>query len=169
MKPLEIREDDLSGKQTRELLRHHLAGMHAHSPPGHVFAMDFSGLKAPRITVWTAWVGPRIAGMGALRDLRDGNGEVKSMRTHPEFLRRGVGAAVLEHIIAEARMRGMRRLSLETGRGPAFEPALALYRKRGFVDGEPFADYARSDFSQFLHLSLTPHHDRLSVNVASHD
>jgi putative acetyltransferase len=152
---LEIREDDLSGTPTRELLRHHLAGMHAHTPAGHVFALDLSGLQAPGVTVWTAWVGKSIAGIGALKALDDGNGEVKSMRTHPEFLRRGVGAALLEHIIAEARARGMRRLSLETGSGPAFEAALALYRKRGFVDSEPFADYVRSDFNQFLHLPLT--------------
>jgi putative acetyltransferase len=76
------------------------------------------------------------------------------MRTHPDHLRQGVGAALLEHIIGEAKARGMRRLSLETGCGPAFEPALALYRKRGFVDGAPFADYAPSDFNQFLHLEL---------------
>jgi putative acetyltransferase len=89
-----------------------------------------------------------------LKDLGDGAGEVKSMRTHPDFLRRGVAAALLEHIIAEARARGMRRLSLETGIGPVFEPALKLYRKRGFVEGEPFSDYARSDFNQFLHLTI---------------
>jgi putative acetyltransferase len=76
------------------------------------------------------------------------------MRTHPDFLRHGIGAALLDRIIAEARARGMHRLSLETGSGPAFEPALKLYRKRGFVDGEAFADYLRSDFNQFLHLSL---------------
>ena len=76
------------------------------------------------------------------------------MRTHPDHLRRGVAAALLERIIQEARARGLRRLSLETGSGPAFEPALALYRKRGFVDGEPFADYKRSAFNQFLHLRL---------------
>src|ERR1700719_1499014 len=154
-KQLEIREDDLSGSETQKLLRLHLTGMHANSPgPEHVFALDLSGLKAPGVTVWTAWRGERIAGIGALKDLRDGTGEVKSMRTHPEFLRRGVGAALLERIIAEARARGMRRLSLETGSGPAFEPALALYRNRGFVCGEPFGDYVRSDFNQFLHLSL---------------
>lgn len=89
-----------------------------------------------------------------MKDLGQSGGELKSMRTHPDFLRRGIGAALLEHIIAEARACGMHRLSLETGRGPAFVPALKLYRKRGFVDGGPFADYARSDFNQFLHLSL---------------
>ncbi len=151
---IEVRQDDLSGEQIKALLRLHLAGMHANSPQGHVFALDLSGLQAPGVTVWSAWVGERIAGVGALKELGSGMGEVKSMRTHPDFLRRGVAAAILERIIAEARKRGMHRLSLETGSGPAFEPALKLYRKRGFVDGEPFAEYVRSDFNQFLHLSL---------------
>lgn len=152
---LEIREDDLSAAPTRELLRLHLAGMQANSPgPGHVFALDLSGLKEPGVTVWAAWIGNRAAGIGALKDLRDGTGEVKSMRTHPEFLRRGIGSQLLERIIAEARGRGMWRLSLETGSGSAFEPALALYRKRGFVSGQPFGAYVRSDFNQFLHLPL---------------
>ena len=57
-------------------------------------------------------------------------------------------------MIAEARRRGYRRLSLETGRGQAFEPALTLYRRRGFVEGGPFADYQGGDFSQFFHLAL---------------
>ena len=150
----EIREDDLSGEQTRALLRLHLADMHANSPAGSVFALDLSGLKAAGVTVWTAWSDRAIAGIAALKDLSDGSGEIKSMRTHPDHLRQGVAAALLEHIIEVARGRGMRRLSLETGSGPAFEPALALYRRRGFVDGEAFADYRRSSFNQFLHLEL---------------
>lgn len=151
---LEIREDDLSGELSRELLHLHLTGMHANSPPGHVFALDLSGLTAPNVIIWSAWARGHIAGIGALKDLGDGTGEVKSMRTHPNFLRQGVGAALLEQIISAARARGLSRLSLETGSGPAFEPALALYRKRGFVDGEPFSDYVRSHFNQFLHLAL---------------
>ena len=151
---MQIVQDDLSSQPTRALLHLHLAGMHESSPPGHVFALDLSGLQAPNVTAWSAWEGDAICGIGALKQLDDEAGEVKSMRTHPQHLRRGVAAALLEHIINEARTRGLRRLSLETGRGPAFEPALALYRKRGFVKGEQFADYERSDFNQFLHLSL---------------
>lgn len=151
---VEIREDDLSGAQTQELVRLHLEGMHANSPPGSVFALDQLQLKGAGITFWTAWIGGTVAGMGALKDLGDGTGEVKSMRTHPAFLRRGVGAALLEHVIGVARARGMRRLSLETGSGPAFDPAVALYSRVGFVDGEAFAQYERSAFNQFLHLSL---------------
>jgi len=151
---IEIREDDLAGEPTRALLRLHLEGMHASSPPGSVFALDLSGLLAPGVTVWSAWIGEDVAGIGALRDLGDRTGEVKSMRTHPDFLRRGVAAALLEHVIAAARSRGMTRLSLETGSGEAFAPALALYRRRGFADGGPFGDYQRSAFNQFLHLAL---------------
>lgn len=151
---LEIRVDDLSNRQTLDLVRLHLEEMHANSPPGSVFALDLTDLQAAGVTVWTAWIGDSVAGIGALRDLGDATGEVKSMRTNPSFLRQGVAAAILEHIIGVARSRGMTRLSLETGSGDSFEPALALYRQRGFVDGEAFADYKRSSFNQFLHLSL---------------
>lgn len=149
-----ICEDDLSSEATRALLALHLAGMHANSPPGSVFALDLSGLQVPEVTVWTVWRGTKIAGVGALKELADGTGELKSMRTHPDHLQTGVASFLLDHIVNEAKARGMKRLSLETGSGPAFDPALALYRKRGFVEGEVFADYERSPFNQFLHLPL---------------
>ncbi|CAN5442981.1 GNAT family N-acetyltransferase [soil metagenome] len=151
---MDIRIDDLASDQTRALLALHLAGMHANSPADHVRALDLTGLQTPNVTVWTAWRDDQIAGIGALKDHGDRTGELKSMRTHPDHLRTGVGAAILEHIIGVANARGYRRLSLETGSGPAFDPALVLYRRRGFVDGEAFADYERSDFNQFLHLDL---------------
>jgi putative acetyltransferase len=150
----DIRKDDLSGNATRALLALHLAGMHDTSPQGSVFALDLSGLCAPEVTVWSAWHGEAILGIGALKELGDRAGEIKSMRTHPDHLRKGVATALLEYIIGEARKRGLRRLSLETGSGPAFEPALALYRKRGFIDGEAFGNYEPSSFNQFLHMEL---------------
>jgi putative acetyltransferase len=151
---LVIREDDLSGQQTRELLALHLSGMHASSPPGHVFALDLSGLRTPDVTVWSAWRGSAIASIGALKALGDGSGEIKSMRTHPDHLRQGAGAAILHHIIGEAHRRGLKRLSLETGSGEAFDAALAMYRMRGFRSGGAFSDYVASDFNQFMHLDL---------------
>ena len=150
----EIREEDLSSDMARDLVKLHLEGMHAHSPAESVFALDFSGLLAPEVTVWSAWQSDKIAGIGALKILDGRSGELKSMRTHPEFLRRGVASVLLEHIIGVARVRGMKRLSLETGSGAYFEPALSLYRRRGFFDGEAFTDYRRSSFNQFLHLDL---------------
>ena len=150
----EIQVDDLSREPTRNLIALHLAGMDRASPPGTCFALDLSGLQVPDVTVWSVWQGDRIAGIGALKMLGPHCAELKSMRTHPDFLRRGVAALLLDHILAEAARRGVRRVSLETGSGPDFEPALALYRKRGFAAGDAFADYEPSPFNQFFHLVL---------------
>jgi putative acetyltransferase len=151
---LTIAAADLAADDVRDLLALHLSGMHASSPPGHVFALDLSGLQTPDVTVWTARIGGTLAAIAALRDLGDGNGELKSMRTHPDHLRKGVAAALLEHAIGEAQARGYRRLCLETGSGAAFEPALALYRRRGFVEGDPFGGYLPTEFNRLLHLAL---------------
>jgi putative acetyltransferase len=150
----EIRQADLTAAPVRALLALHLSDVRAKSPPGLSFALDLSGLTDPSMTVWSAWDGEALAGIGALKDLGGGAGEVKSMRTHPGHLRRGVGAALLEHIIGAARARGMRRLSLETGTGPAFAAALGLYMKRGFKEGAVFADYPVSEFNRCFHLEL---------------
>jgi putative acetyltransferase len=149
-----IREDDLTGEAAQALVAFHQAAARANSPPGHSFALDVSGLQTPDITVWTAWRGDQIAGVGALKAHPGGVGEIKSMRTHPDHLRAGVGAAVLDHIVSVARARGYLRISLETGSGEAYAAARALYRTRGFVDGGAFGDYVQSAFNQFLHLEL---------------
>ncbi len=151
---IRIVEDDLAGAPVAALLRYHLEQMHLNSPPGSVFAFDIDRLRAPDVTFWTAWEGDALLGCGAVKHLDAESGEIKSMRTAPEHLRKGVAAALLDHIITVARERDYRRLSLETGSGPAFDPALALYRRRGFVDGAAFGDYERTDFNQFLHLEL---------------
>lgn len=149
-----ICEDDLSGAASRELVRLHLAGMHATSPPESVFALDVSGLVAPDVTFWTVWRNQAIAAMGALKTLDQYTGELKSMRTHPDFLRQGAAGKMLSHILEVARTRGMTRIFLETGSGPSFEPALALYRNRGFVKSPAFGAYQPNPFSQFLKLDL---------------
>jgi putative acetyltransferase len=150
----DVRPDDLTGAPTRALVALHHAAMHADSPPEHAFALDIAALRHPDIRVWSAWRDGRIAAIGALRRLADGNGEVKSMRTHPDFLRQGAAAAILATIIAAARAAGARRLSLETGSGDSFAAALALYRAHGFVAGDAFGDYAPSDFNRFFHRDL---------------
>ena len=151
-----IRSGDFADARVKALLTRHLEGMHASSPPGHVFALDWSGLQTPEISFYALWDGEELLGFGALKELGPQAGEIKSMRTADAHLRRGVAAAILEHLIAEARRRGYTRLSLETGSGPAFEPALALYRKHGFLEGDAFDGYEKSAFNQFLHLELKP-------------
>lgn len=151
---MQIISGDFENPKVKTLLRRHLEGMHANSPPGHVFALDWSALQKPDINFYTAWDGKELLGCGALKDLGNRTGEIKSMRTADDHLRKGVAAGILDHIIAVARQRGLTRLSLETGSGAAFDPALAMYRKRGFTDGSAFGDYEKSDFNQFLHLDL---------------
>jgi putative acetyltransferase len=145
---------DLADAQVQALIAFHQREMQEGSPPGHSFALDLSGLQESAVTAWAVHCEDRVAAIGALKRLGAEQGEVKSMRTHPDFLRRGIASALLETIIAHARAEGLSRLSLETGSGPAFEPALALYRRRGFVNGPAFADYALTDFNQCLHLAL---------------
>ena len=151
---MDIRQDDLSGVAVRALLEIHLAGMRAHSPPGGVSALDLSGLLAPGVTVWTAWRGDAIVGVGALKELGALAGELKSMRTHPDHLRRGVAGRMLDFMIGEGGLGGLVGVSLETGSGAAFEAAHCLYRSRGFVEGTAFLGYEQSDFNRFFHLRL---------------
>ena len=149
-----IARADLDDSEVQALIAYHQRAMVDGSPPGHSFALDLSGLRADDVTVWEARVDGRVAAIGALKRLGERRGEIKSMRTHPDFLRQGLAAALLETIIAHARGEGLAVLSLETGSGPAFEPALALYRRRGFENGPAFADYVLTDFNQCLHLAL---------------
>ncbi|WP_328804480.1 GNAT family N-acetyltransferase [Sphingopyxis microcysteis] len=145
-----IVEDDLSGAAIRALLEQHFAGMLANSPAGSCHFLDFDGLRAGNVTFWSIHDGDTLAGCGALKQLDAAHGEIKSMRTADAFLRRGVAARMLDHIIDEARRRRLARLSLETGSGAAFEPAIALYRRYGFDDCAPFADYKPDPFSRFM-------------------
>src|SRR5215213_3707832 len=112
------------------------------------------GLRDASITFWAARNGGELVGVGALRELAADHGEVKSMRTAHRALGKGVGRAVLHHIVGEARSRGYKRLSLETGGSKAFEAAIALYEKEGFTRCGPFAGYADTPFSRFFTREL---------------
>ncbi len=147
---LEFRLDDLSGGPTRALIARHLQEMYAYSPPCSVHALDVDRLRAPSVTFWSVWVGDEIAGCGALKRLDAQRGELKSMRVADPFRGRGVGRAILAHLIAEARARGITSLWLETGSTAPFVPALRLYESAGFVRCGPFEDYVDDPFSVFM-------------------
>ena len=167
----EIRIDRvLKHPQVLSLLEEHLAGMRAESPPECVFALDLDGLRRPEITFLTAWRLPEpasadappgaaegeLVAMGALKELAPttattgGHGELKSMRTSARHLRQGAAQAILTELLKLARERGYARVSLETGSTPAFEPAMAMYRRFGFLECGPFADYREGPFSRFM-------------------
>jgi putative acetyltransferase len=106
------------------------------------------------VTFWSVRRDGQLAGVGALKALAADHGEVKSMRTAPEALGRGVGRAMLHHIVAEARFRGYRRLSLETGSTEPFTAALRLYESEGFVRSGPFEGYRDTAFTRFFTREL---------------
>jgi putative acetyltransferase len=145
---------DLADPQIIDLLQYHLTSARAQTAPGSAHALDVTGLQAPSITFWAAWEGDTLVAVGALKLLAVDHGEVKSMHTVASARRKGIGSAMLEHIIAFARSRGISRLSLETGSWDYFQPAIALYRKHGFVECPPFANYVQDPNSVFMTLDL---------------
>jgi len=153
---MHIKIDDLSGREIAGLLDAHMQLMRETSPPESVHALDLDGLRAPEVTFWTVWDGASLLGCGALKALGPDHGEIKSMHTAAAARGRGVARAMLEHLLAEARARGYRRLSLETGSMGAFAPARALYAGFGFRDCPPFGDYVLDPNSVFMTLELSP-------------
>jgi putative acetyltransferase len=151
---MQIRNDDLRGAAIAALLQEHLEDMHRHSPAESVHALDLDALRHPSITFWTAWEGEELMGCGALKQLTATHAELKSMRTASGHVRKGVARALLRHIEAAARARGMRQISLETGPHAPFVAAQKLYRSEGFVECGPFADYELDPYSLFMTKSL---------------
>jgi len=151
---LTFRRDDLSSPQVRALIAGHLEDMHQHSPPESVHALHVDALRDPDVTFWSVWDGDGLVGCGALKRLDDVRGEIKSMRVVGAYRRRGAGRAILEHLVTEARARGMRSLWLETGSPEAFTPARRLYESAGFRSCSPFDGYVDDPYSVFMTLDL---------------
>ena len=154
MSSLRIIEDDLIRPEVLALVREHLESMYQTSPADAVFALEPDELLVPDVTFWTAWTGKSLAGCAALKALSSSHGEIKSMRTASTHLRQGIASRLLEHIVGVAKERAYRRLSLETGSGPVFAPALKLYERHGFLPSGPFADYKQNEFSVFMTRTL---------------
>ncbi|MDH3658612.1 MAG: GNAT family N-acetyltransferase [Alphaproteobacteria bacterium] len=151
---MSFRLDDVGGAEMRELLRRHLDAMAEHSPPESRHALDLSGLRAADVTFWSVWCEAALVGFGGLKELDAEHGEIKSMHVARERRGQGIAAAILEHLMQEARRRGYQRLSLETGSMAGFLPARKLYERYGFAYCEPFASYRLDPHSVFMALEL---------------
>jgi putative acetyltransferase len=151
---LVVEPDDPRRDDIRALLEQHLAFANEHSPPEDVHALDLDGLLDPAIAFFSLRAGSELLGVGALKHLDDRHGEIKSMHTARAARRRGVGRAIVEHLLALASERGYERVSLETGSMDAFLPARALYAGFGFTPCPPFADYPHSPNSICMTLLL---------------
>jgi putative acetyltransferase len=151
---MRIEIDDVSRPEVIALLEEHLRNMYEVTPPDQVFAFDANKLRAPGITLWTAWEDETLLGCAALKELSPIQGEVKSMRTPASLRRRGAGRALLNHILHVSRERRYQELFLETGCQPAFVPAQTLYRSVGFRECGPFGSYTENGNSVFMSLQL---------------
>jgi putative acetyltransferase len=151
---VQVRRDHPTNPAVAALLAAHVAEQRGAVPAGFSFALDGLALSAPEIAFFTAWNDDILTGMGALKQLGDGGGEVKSMRSTPAARGRGAGHAILSAIIDEARRRGLTQLYLETGTTPAYDPAIRLYTRAGFVPCDAFADYRASPHNRFFVLHL---------------
>jgi putative acetyltransferase len=151
---LEIRPDDLSGPEIADLIAIHAGTMLAASPPESCHFLPIDGLRQPSVSVWSLWEAGALLGCGALKDLGDGTGEIKSMHTREVLRGRGLGRKMLEHILAEGRRRDYTALFLETGSMDAFRPARRLYEAYGFTYCGPFSGYAEDPHSVFMTLPL---------------
>ena len=150
----EISIDDPRAADVRALLERHLAFANLHSPPEDVHALDVAGLLDPAITFYSFRLNGELLAVGALRRLDEEHAELKSMHTTEEARGRGIGRAMLDHLLGVARERGFRRVSLETGSMAAFAPARDMYTKAGFTECAPFGDYFLTPNSTCMTLSL---------------
>jgi putative acetyltransferase len=146
---IDIVEDDLRDGSVIQLLQTHLKEMHQYSPIESIHAINPEQLKDTTMTFWSARVDGRIAGCVGLKALSGDSGEIKSMKTHHHFLRLGVAEKLLLTIMEEALKRSYKTLSLETGSHSAFQPAIKLYKKHGFIECGPFCDYVADPHSRF--------------------
>ena len=117
---------------------------------------EMMGLAVPEVTFWTIGDADGLHGCVALKEVGPEHGELKSMRTDAAARGRGLGARLLEHVLAESARRGYRRVSLETGSQEFFRPARTLYAKYGFEECGPFGDYVLDPNSVFMTLELDP-------------
>lgn len=151
---MQIKRDDLRGPEIAAMLEAHLKDFEPHSPPESRHALDLYGLRRPEVHFYTAWENNELLGCGAFKRLDDTHAEIKSMRTDPNHLRKGVARAILAHLIEEARAAGLQRLSLETGSMEVFLPARKLYEAFGFTYCEPFGSYREDPYSVFMTRTL---------------
>jgi putative acetyltransferase len=150
----EISITDPRADDVRRLLDRHLTFAFSQVPAKDRDALDADGLTNPDVEFYALRVDGELLAVGALRKLDDLHAEVKSMHTAEEARRRGLGRAMLDHLLVVARDRGFHRVSLETGSMPAFAPARSLYASAGFSVCGAFGDYAESANKTFMTLIL---------------
>jgi ribosomal protein S18 acetylase RimI-like enzyme len=98
-----------------------------------------------------AWRGKDAVGCVALRDLGDGDCEMKRLWVEPAAQGSGLGRRLVVRLLEEARSIGYRRVRLDTM--PVMRAAQSLYESLGFEDSEPHRPPPQDDL-RFMALEL---------------
>ena len=93
----------------------------------------------PKGKTLLAEVGGEVRGAVAYRDLGQGVCEMKRMYVPGRFNGQGLGRALCQSLIAQAKTDGFSLMRLDTGN--AFAEAIGLYKSVGFADCAPYIDY----------------------------
>lgn len=96
-----------------------------------------------------------LVAIGALHRIDDVHVELKSMHTVAPHRGTAIAGILLAELIREARARGYRRMSLETGTDAASSAVRRLYAKGGFEVCPPFGDHLESPDSVYMTRVLT--------------
>ena len=151
---LRIDRESPLGADLELLFQRHTADMHADTPPESIHMLPRTALEDPAIAFFVLRDGGAPVGMGAVKRIAPGHGEIKSMHVLSETRGRGLSRRMLAALVDHAKAEGLSRLSLETGIQPTFIAARGLYARAGFVECGPFGDYAPDPYSVFMTLEL---------------
>ncbi|MGH9034264.1 MAG: GNAT family N-acetyltransferase [Acidimicrobiia bacterium] len=100
------------------------------------FRGELPRLVAPGGRLLLARAGEEAVGVGALKPVDATTAEIKRMYVRPQGRGRGVGRALLQQLVDDARSEGYRTARLESLR--FMTEAHTLYRSVGFVDTTRF-------------------------------
>jgi GNAT superfamily N-acetyltransferase len=110
----------------------------------HSDLTDAAKFQPPDGRFYLVQVAGQPAGVGCLKKLDDGVGEVQRMFVSPDFRGQGIGRAIIERLIEEARLVGYRQLKLESLQ--FLQAAHSLYRSVGFYEIDPYADNSMESY-----------------------
>ena len=147
-------EGNFDNHDVDKLLRRHFVELRSVSPAGSTHVLDIEGLKDNSIKFWSMWENEELIGCGALKFLSKDHGEFKSIRVANKFRNRGYGIKLIRHLINEAKILKIKKISIETGAGKFFKPARKLFALCGFKACEPFAHYKKDVNSVYMNLDI---------------
>lgn len=132
------------------LLSMHEALMRTQTPQDSCHVKSADDLVASGARLLTLRDAGQLLAIGALVPITPEHEELKSMHVRDIARGRGAGRALLAGLMADARGRGVARISLETGSGQDHKAARTLYARAGFVVCGPYAGYEDDPLSVFM-------------------